>query len=222
VSVVVLGAALQVREVGQLRDEAELRTEVVRLGRSLSTGAVALVQQADDGPVERMRALATVSDLGALDTEVRLQPDPPQLPPPEECLRCPQLVEGTTVRDRVEIRLDPAVSGWVRGEPGDRPRQQGWVRLSDGREPDPLALLLICDALPNTLVALGVRGYVPTLELTAHVRGVPAPGWLRFTHASRAYAGGRVEEDVELWDSTGRLVLQSRQLARASRPSQGW
>lgn len=196
---------------------ARLRTEVVRLGRTLSTGAVSLVQEVDGAPVERLRALATVTDLSRLDPDVRLQAAAPDLPPPGDCVLCPPLVDGSTIWERVEVRLDPAAAGWVRDEPGDRAHQQGWVRFTDGREPDPLALLLLCDALPTTVVALGVRGYVPTLELTAHVRGVPAPGWLRFTQTTRNYSGGTVEEDAELWDSAGRMVLQSRQLARAPR-----
>ncbi|SHN39779.1 thioesterase family protein [Cryptosporangium aurantiacum] len=196
---------------------AELRTEVVRLGRTLSTAAVSLAQRVDGVDVERVRALVTVTDLERLDADVRLQPEPPAMPPPEQCLPCPAFLEDATLWDRVEIRLDPATAGWVRGEPGHRPHHQGWARFTDGRDPDPLALLLICDAMPNTVAALGIPGYVPTLELTAHVRGVPSPGWLRFTQTTRNYSAGMIEEDAEIFDATGRMVLQSRQLARAPR-----
>ncbi len=50
-----------------------------------------------------------------------------------------------------------------------------------------------------------------------HVRAAPAPGWLRVRHATRNVAGGMLEEDAEVWDSAGRLVAQSRQLARLPR-----
>ena len=50
-----------------------------------------------------------------------------------------------------------------------------------------------------------------------HVRAPPATGWLRIRHATRNFAGGLFEEDAEVWDSAGRLVAQSRQLARAPR-----
>jgi acyl-coenzyme A thioesterase PaaI-like protein len=202
---------------GAVPGPAELRTDVARLGRTLSTGAVSLSQVVDGAPVERMRALATVTDLARLDPDVRLQAGPPDMPPPEECVPCPITVEGTTVWERVEIRLDPAAAGWVRDEPTGEAHQRGWARLADGREPDALALLVVCDAVPATVTALGLRGHVPTLELTAHVRGVPAPGWLRFTQTTRNFAAGMIEEDAEIWDSAGRMVLQSRQLARAPR-----
>ncbi len=47
----------------------------------------------------------------------------------------------------------------------------------------------------------------------------PAPGWLRIAASTRNVAGGFLEEDAEVWDSAGRLVVQSRQLARAPRPT---
>lgn len=49
--------------------------------------------------------------------------------------------------------------------------------------------------------------------MTTHVRGIPEPGWLRCKFTTRFITGGVLEEDGEVWDSTGRLVAQSRQLA---------
>ena len=94
---------------------------------------------------------------------------------------------------------------------------QAWFRLNDDREPDPLALLLAVDAMPPVTFELGRIGWAPTLELTAHVRARPAPGWLKLRHETRNLAGGMFEEDCEVWDSAGRLVAQSRQLARQPR-----
>ncbi len=54
-------------------------------------------------------------------------------------------------------------------------------------------------------------------ELTAHVRASPAPGWLRCRFSTRFVTAGFLEEDGEVWDSTGRLVGQSRQLALVPR-----
>ena len=52
-----------------------------------------------------------------------------------------------------------------------------------------------------------------TLELTVHVRAHPAPGWLACRARTRYVMRGYHEEDFEMWDSTGALGAQSRQLA---------
>ena len=51
-----------------------------------------------------------------------------------------------------------------------------------------------------------------TVELTVHVRAMPAPGWLACRISTRYVEGGYAEEDFEVWDSAGALVAQSRQL----------
>ena len=56
-------------------------------------------------------------------------------------------------------------------------------------------------------------GWVPTIELTVHVRGIPAPGPVMCRFHSEVVQNGFLQEDGEVWDSTGALVAQSRQLA---------
>lgn len=200
---------------------ATVRTEVLRQGRSMSTGTASLLQVQAGVDVERIRATATYGDLSALPTEVRTATDSPDLPPPEDCvgsdLAPVDFATNAPILDRLDLRLDPSCVGWALGKPSGRGLLQGWLRLADGREPDPLMLLLAVDALPPAAFDLGVTGWTPTLELTAYVRAVPAPGWLRIRISTSHFAGGFLEEDAEVWDSTGRLVAQSRQLARAPR-----
>ncbi len=72
-------------------------------------------------------------------------------------------------------------------------------------------------ALPPVVFGLGAFGWAPTVELTWHMRAVPAPGLLRVAARCRHVSGGWFDEEAEVWDSAGRLVAQSRQLARVGR-----
>ncbi|MEU7964221.1 thioesterase family protein [Streptomyces sp. NPDC049097] len=198
---------------------AVIRTDVVRAGRTLSTGQASLFQYDDEGnEVERIRVLASYGDLDSLPDDVRTSAKPPAIPPPDRCFGPedgPAPVSGSSaITDRLKLRLDPATLGWALGSPSGKGEMRAWFGLADGRDADPLSLLLAVDALPPTAFELGISGWVPTVELTVHVRCRPAPGPLRVSITTRNLAGGFLEEDAEVWDSTDRLVAQSRQLAR--------
>jgi hypothetical protein len=198
---------------------AVIRTDVVRAGRTLSTGQASLFQYDDEGrEVERIRVLASYGDLAALPDDVRTTAKPPSLPPMEHCFGPedgPAPVEGSSaITDRLMLKLDPATLGWALGQPSGKGEMRAWFGLADGRDPDPLSLLLAVDALPPTAFEMGLKGWVPTVELTVHVRARPAAGPLRVAITTRNLAGGFLEEDAEVWDSADRLVAQSRQLAR--------
>lgn len=189
-------------------------TEVMRTGRQLSTGQVSVLQDVDGDRVERMRAIASFGNLDSVATD--RQSTPPDLPPPDECLSSddapPDFLQHSHFLDRVEIRLDPATAGWAIGKPSMRGAIQGWLRLSDGRQPDTTMLALALDAFPPVAFDLGLYGWTPTLEFTGHIRRRPAPGWLRVVLSTENLGGGMMEEDARIWDSTGALVAQSRQL----------
>jgi hypothetical protein len=199
---------------------AVVRTEVVRTGRTLSTGQASIYQQdAEGNEVERIRVLASYGDLDSLPDDVRTSAVPPAFPPLEQCFGpedSPQKLPGASaITDRLFMKLDPATLGWALGAPSGKGEVRGYFGLADGRDADPFSLLLTVDALPPTAFDLGLQGWVPTVELTAHVRCRPAPGPLRVSITTRNLAGGFLEEDAEVWDTAGRLVAQSRQLARA-------
>ena len=191
--------------------------ETVRAGRSLSTAEARLYQR----DAEVLRVLSTFGDLAKLDGPTRLTGGPPDLPAVEECLRGRTKMPGGAVvpiAERFEIAAHPDTLGWARGRPTGTATVAAWLRFADHRPVDPLALTLIVDALPPPVFDLGAQGWVPTIELTAHVRAIPAPGWLKISAATRFLQGGYLEEDVEVWDVEGQLVAQSRQLARLT----GW
>jgi acyl-CoA thioesterase len=196
---------------------AELEVTRLRAGRSLSTARVTFAQ--DGRP--KLEALVTAGRLGADGTPDWQRAGPPDLPPPDECLTGqPDLPSGIRVNilDHLDVRLDPATAGAFLGRPGGRLEMRGWVRFRDGRPPDALALLQAVDALPPTSFELGVAAWAPTVELTVYLRGLPAPGWLACVLRGQLWRDGWFDEDAEVWDASGRLVAQSRQLAGARRP----
>lgn len=117
----------------------------------------------------------------------------------------------------VEVLLDPACTGWRQHEPSGVPEMSGYVRLREHRDPDALLLALAVDALPPVVFGLGATGWAPTVALTWHMRGVPVPGPLQVAARCRHVSGGWFDEEAEVWDAAGRLVAQSRQLARVGR-----
>ena len=188
----------------------QIDTQLLRSGRALSTARATLVQ---DGSA-RLELLAAMGDLAAAAPTPPLLALPmPQIPPPDACPGRSADAQGVglPILDRLDIRLHPQQA--LAGAAGQA-LVSGWIRLRDGRPPDALACLMFADAFPPAVFGLlGMVGWVPTVELTVHLRARPAPGWMLGQFWSHDLADGRVIEDGALWDSTGRLVLQSRQLA---------
>ncbi|AZL09152.1 thioesterase family protein [Brevibacterium aurantiacum] len=195
---------------------AEITTRLIREGRSSATFAVDLSQNTEP----KITALATMGNLAALPDDVATTAIP-ELPDPDQCINVAEapgdFIESAPLMKRYDMRLDPETAGFATGRPSGRGLLQGWIRLADGTAPDALSLLAFLDAFPPVMFDLGRFNWAPTMELTAHLRAEPAPGWIRAKLYTRNIAGGMFEEDCELWDSAGRLVAQSRQLARQPR-----
>lgn len=188
---------------------AEISVSTVRVGRRHSTAEARLIQEGK----EIVRALATFGDLSA-GSGISAEPEsPPSLPPPEDCVD-PWEIAGahtqTSLGDRVDVRLAEAPP-WMTGKPSGIPRFEYYQRFKDGRPSDPTSMLFFADAAPPGVVELG---HLPTatLELTVHIRDLAAPGWLTLTKNGRHVKGGYFTEDVDIWDSEGRVVAACRQL----------
>jgi hypothetical protein len=91
------------------------------------------------------------------------------------------------------------------------------MQLQDGSDWDGLSLALAVDAMPPTVFHVSKFGWAPTVELTYLMRGVPAPGPVSFVAEASLISDGWFDELASVWDSTGRLVAQSRQLALLGR-----
>lgn len=188
---------------------ADIVTEQIRHGRATATVTGSLTQ---DGR-ERLRLLATFTDLDRADGPSAVLVRAPDLPAPDDCVDPFEAIRpSATVADRVEYRF-PQVPGWLRGEPSGTPTAEGWIRIADKAGGDGADVAFLVDAAPPVVLELGASGS-STIELAAHFHARPAPGWLAFRAVTRCVIDGYHEEDFELWDSDGRLVAQSRQLAR--------
>lgn len=144
----------------------------------------------------------------------------PDVPPEADCAPVPpHPTTPVPLFDTIEVRLTPDSARFASGRPGMRGELTGYVRIPPDR-PDPAALLVALDALPPATFDLGlVTSWVPTLELTAYLRALPAPGPLLVQQRARLVTPDRVDEQCDVWDSTGALVGSASQLAAIRLPT---
>jgi hypothetical protein len=198
---------------------AQVAVTWLKHGKTAAVARASLIQ--DGAPmIEAMVATGSLTSspadtaaAGAVES-LSWTGQPPSLPPAAECVA---VSAAGGIRGQVDLLLDPATAGWMRRNPGGVPEIRGYFRLRDGREPDAYLLAFAVDALPPVVFGLGAVAWAPTVELSWHMRAVPAPGLLRVAARSRLVSGGWFDEEAEVWDSAGRLVAQSRQLARVGR-----
>jgi len=188
---------------------ARVDIETIKTGRRFSTMTARLLQ----GERECLRVLATYGDLGAAEGPRHIDGAPPPLPPRASQAPSRSGPSAMTIHERFDIRFDPATMQFTRGERAQHAEIRGWLRFADGRRPDVHALGLIADAFPPAVFQVVDAGWVPTLELTVHVRARPQSEWLACVFRTRFLQNGLLEEDGEIWDDTGTLVAMSRQLA---------
>jgi hypothetical protein len=221
---------------------AEIHVTWLKTGRTAATARATLIQAGEPllettvttgtVPVSEPAPAAAGGNGQVWNGQAKLMPGggelnwtdaPPALPPVEECVELGPW-RGTVAPDgtagyaaQIRMLFDPAVIGWVHDEPSGLPEMRGYFGLREHREPDALLLALAVDGLPPVVFGLGATGWAPTVELTMHMRMVPAAGPLRVAARSRHVSGGWFDEEAEVWDSAGNLVAQSRQIARVGR-----
>jgi Thioesterase-like superfamily len=193
--------------------------EPLRAGRAASQSRARMTQEGE----ACVEALLTLAHLDAGTTPRWSRPVPDErVSGVEECVPLkPSLPDGRPVAilDQVEVRLDPDSLGFTRRRPSGRGELRGWLSLPGGENFDPTSLLYAVDALPPATFDVELSGWVPTLELTAYVRALPAPGPVRVVQRAQLVDAGLVDETCLVWDRTGRLVAQGTQLAGIRFPS---
>ncbi len=193
---------------------AEVQVDTGRSGRRLATGEARLLQ----GGRELVRVVASFAALSPASGPTWGPGGAPALPPPQDCL---DLFSGEVagesglvapgIAGRLECRT-PRLPGWRQGSPSGQARAEFWMRLAGDRPADTMMLPGLVDMAVPAVFELGHYA-TTTIELSVHVRARPAPGWLACRVSTSYLIEGYHEEDFEIWDSTGQLVAQSRQLA---------
>jgi hypothetical protein len=195
---------------------AEVTVEVLRQGRTASQARATLFA----GGRRCVEALVTCGRLAPSGPPYWTGVPVPELPPEQDCPVVPASDPRFTVPvfSEVEVRLAPATAGFAVDRPTMAGEIRGWARIAP-TPPDPYAVLVALDILPPAPFDLGLTGaWVPTMELTAYLRALPADGPLRVRQRARLVTDSRVDEDCHVWDSTGALVGSATQLAAVRLP----
>jgi len=188
--------------------EADIYVKELRVGRTTASYSADIVQ----GKL-KTRVTATFADLGNSPVGVQYAAQrAPEIKPVSQCTHVPDILENGTslnINKNVDMLIDEGSNVQK-----SQMAQTAWWRFSDGTEPDGFSAVLAVDSFLPVIFNLGLGKWCPTLELTTHLRGIPAPGWLRVRRETNLLNFGYFEEDASVWDSNDVLVMQSRQLAR--------
>ena len=134
----------------------------------------------------------------------------PQIAKPDDCIRV--VASGSfppPFSDRIDQRLDPTTT--MDAKPG--PVVRGWMRLLDDEPIDVLTLVLASDSQPPTVFNTDLEpNWVPTVQMTVHIRQRPKTKWLLLNSETRFVSGGMFEVDNTVFDEEGHILAHSRQL----------
>lgn len=189
----------------------EVGTEVIKDGRRFATSRVDL----SAGGRTLLTGTVTTGDLDEGEGPDLIVGSPPTIPPPLQCLRVePGELFPPQFMAQIEERLHPDDIVFSGGGPHIR----GWFRLLDDEPMDTLAVVLAADSFPPPVFNTDLPiGWVPTVQMTVHVRQRPTTDWLMLDTRSRFIQRGMFETEADLFDEHGDIVGQARQLQLLAR-----
>ncbi|KAA0022407.1 thioesterase family protein [Antrihabitans cavernicola] len=187
-----------------------------KTGKQICLADVELIQ----GDRTLVRAAVT---LGHLDTEPPAYQrdsliDMPIEPTPDAIVYDDSTDMGkiVNVAKGCDLRLDPTSAAFLEQKKGE-PSFRLWIRPFEDDANDPDVVLLFAmmagDISPPVVFNRGMFGWSPTIQLTTYLQRKPAPGWLRVMSSAKSIGVGNFDEDHLIVDSTGAVIVQSRQLA---------
>lgn len=187
----------------------QIDVQVVRSGRRLATATATLIL----GGKVTLQLVGTFGEQQPGGPSVLME-QPIDMLPFDRCHQRPQTAESPALMANLNCRMHPDDAGFGDGHPSGSAMMRGWFDLAENESIDAYAILLASDAFPPPVFNTSIPvAWVPTIELTVHLRGVPVPGPLLCRFRSRFIQDGLIDEDGEIWDSSGALVAESRQLS---------
>lgn len=203
----------------------EVDVTVERSGRTVTNVSARLLQ---DGRllVIALAAFGVARD-GALDFDetegLPLRPDGSPVPGWADIEPGPVDPErDIPMRSRYELRWGFGAVPFV-GGPGAKADNAGWLRLKESPPVDEVVIVAMSDAwIPPVFSRSTEQIAVPTVDLTVHFRGRPSPSvtgddaaWCFVRFTSPVARDGYIVEHGSVWDPSGRLLADVRQLAVA-------
>jgi hypothetical protein len=196
----------------QLDDSTfEFRVTMARAGRIVRTVGVT-ASQAD---TEVMAASVTLAVGPADEAAGWFSAPPPASLPPDRCPGFEFDRRFLPVGGHLDIR---PCGGCFPLTAATEPWMLAWVSIVPDVAIGPGAAVLMCDLAPGVYPLLSAPVAAPTIEMTVHLCADlgAAPGRAPALASQRnsATSGSWSVDDTSIWDASGRLVAQARQLRR--------
>lgn len=187
-----------------------IRFRVAKVGGSRRFTTVTATAEQDDAVI--MSIMASVGDRSSMSGPEWSSAEPRMVPLDRLAPTRTETFSPPNIAAALGMRLDGQTVGFASGDVGHNGEMRA---VADADVIDQLTALIACDVTPpSAWNALGAEGWVPTVELTAHVRARPTAGPFTIDVVTNHVSDGFLEEDALVRDGTGRLIVQSRQLAR--------
>ncbi|NNN13695.1 MAG: thioesterase family protein [Acidimicrobiaceae bacterium] len=192
----------------------ELDVVVEKAGKTITNVSGRLISEGKTSIV----ALATYGDLENMVGLNRQSAKAPEVDPPSLCeeLNWPDTIAGAVgsqMPHRFEMRVPKDSPFNNRKASGTQAKLAVWMRFADDRPIDADSVPLFLDSAPPAIMAVVQAGWIPTIDLTIHLRKVPTGNWVLGLFATDTLINGLLEEDGTLWDEDLNLIATSRQQA---------
>jgi len=213
-----LPVAISCHYLGPVNDaDVVIETRVVKTGKTFAT-AHATIRHGERVVVAAIGTCGNALPGGATRHVTQEMPNLPDfasaVPRGETSTSASPSAMPPGLTKNVDVRLHPDDTGFARGAPNGQALVRGWCAFRDDRPVDALALTLFCDALPPAMFNVaGPPGWVPSVQLSFYLRGIPNGQPVAAEFLTRQLRAGMFEEDGTMWNASGELVAQSRQLA---------